>query len=239
MAHSKSSSDRTRGRVGAQPAASDSIALLHAAIRRVLGPDADPEAFLREMRGADPSGVPVHHAWADLFSAMYWQTHDWHEEAPRYSHSFALLCTRRALSVPVVCEYYTYLPDDGEDDLAKAAMEAVSSRYPQGAALVFRSMPYCVVNGHKYQLGGMLWWRKQWAAFALRKGMTSIDDVLDQVEGGFRIGDDDPRYCDDACSIAVPFNRLCLGLDPNKRERTLAVSTGDWVMAVPASSMRL
>jgi hypothetical protein len=215
------------------------MAAMHAAIRTVMGPDIDPEAVMRDLRGAGAQDVPVHLAWSDLFWSMCWDTDDWHEEAPRYSHAFMLPCWRRAVSVPVVCEYYTYFPEDRDDDLANAAMAEVSRRYPEGAALLFKSIPYCVVNNHKYQFGGMLWWRKTWTAFALRNGMKGIDDVIDQVEGGFRIGDDDPRYCDDACSIAVPFNRLCMGLDPNERQRTLAVSAGRWVMAVPASSIQL
>ena len=199
----------------------------------VLGRDVDPDDFMRQLRLAGGVHGPTHPTWHDVFDAMGWEPDEWDEAPDRYYPAFVLRSRRRKLALPVVCEAYAYLPDDHEDDLASEAMAEVAIRYPEGAALLFKSMPYREVNGHKYQFGGMLWWQHKWTAFALNMRMKSVDDLLEQVEGGFRIGDDDPRYCDDDCSIAVPFNRMCQGLDPNEPGKLFALKSGVWTTVYP------
>jgi hypothetical protein len=199
----------------------------------VLGRDVDPDAFMREMRAQGGAHGPTHPAWHDLFNALGWEPGEWTERPARHSHAFVLRSGGRRLSMPVICEAYAYSPDDRDDELANEALVEVARRYPGGAALLFKSMPYCEVSGHKYQFGGMLWWKQKWTAFALTSRMTSIDDVIDQVEGGFRIGDDDTRYCEDDCSLAVPLNLMCQGMDPNKPGKLLALKSGAWTTVLP------
>lgn len=198
-----------------------------------LGRDVDPDEFMREMRAQGGAHGPTHPAWHDLFNALGWEPEEWTERPARHCQAFVLRSGGRRLSLPVICEAYAYVPDDRDDELANEAMVEVARRYPGGAALLFKSMPYCEVNGHKYQFGGMLWWKQKWTAFALTSRMTSIDDVIDEIEVGFRIGDDDARYCEDDCSLAVPLNLLCQGMDPNKPGKLVALKSGAWTTVLP------
>jgi hypothetical protein len=202
-------------------------------IKEATGLDHDPDEFMEQMRAQGGIHGPTHPAWHDTLESLGWGPEEWNDDPDRYEHAFVLHGRSNKVTLPVVCEAYAYFPDDAKDKLAQAALRAVASRYPGGALLLFKSIPYTEVQGHKYHFGGMLWWRGRWRSYAITGRMRSVDEVIDQVESGFEIGQHAVQFADDSCSITIPFNRLCQGEDPNKRGKMTGLGSGKWVTLLP------
>lgn len=201
-------------------------------LKQAAGREVDADSFMRDMRIAGGLHGPTHPSWWDLLENLGWRPNNYVEEPDRLRPAFVLAAARRNVQLPVICEAYAYLPDDKEDDLAEEAKADVARRYPGGALLVFKDMPYREIEGHKYSFGGMLYWKKSWTPFAMCAALRSLDDLIDQVEGGFRIGMADPRFADD-CYIAAPFNRMCHGADPNEQTPMIGLKSRHWVTLLP------
>lgn len=193
----------------------------------------DPDAFMREVRIQGSIHGPTHPAWWDLLQALGWAPYGYVDEPRRLEPAFHVPAPRKATRLPVVCEAYAYFPDDEGDDLAQEAMTKVAIAHPDGALLLFKSVPYLEVGGHNYNFGGMLFWKNRWSPFAITTNMHSVDDVLEQIESGFSFGAARPEYADDRNSVAVPFNRMCYGLDPNEPTRVAGLTQGNWVTLIP------
>jgi hypothetical protein len=201
-------------------------------LKKALGREVDPDSCMREVRIAGGVHGPTHPSWWDLLENLGWAPSDYVDEPHRLEPAFVLPASRHGVQLPAICESYGYFPDDKDDELAEEAMKDVARRFPSGALLLFKDMPYREVDGHQYSFGGMLYWRKTWTPFAMCAAMKSLDDLLDQVEGGFRIGMADARFADD-CYVAVPFNRMCHGLDPNERTPMTGLGMGKWITLLP------
>ncbi len=202
-------------------------------IKEATGIDYDPDDFMEQARAMGGVHGPTHPAWHDTLDALGWGPQEWNEDPGRYEHAFVVQGRRNETTLPVVCEAYAYFPDDANDKLAETAKRAVASRYPGGALLLFKSIPYTEVENHKYHFGGMLWWKRRWSPFAITMRMKSVDDVIDQVESGFEFGQQALQFADDGCGITIPFNCLCQGLDPNMRVKMMGLGSGKWVTLLP------
>jgi hypothetical protein len=205
-------------------------------ISGVLGRDiGDPGEFLEQMRASGGIHGPTHPSWHDLLSTLGWDIDDYCDDPGRLSAAFYVTGPRRGVALPVVCEAYAYFPDDESDTLAIEAMATVKRYNPDGALLLFKSMPYLEVAGHSYNFGGMILWKGQWAPFSLNVECKSLDDVIDQVESGFRFDNVNPRYADDHHSLTAPFNLMCHDIDPNEPVPMGGLrSNNGWVTLLPA-----
>lgn len=202
-------------------------------LRQATGRDIDPEDFMEQVRIAGGVHGPTHPSWYDLLASLDWPLEDWVDEPGRLEPAFWTPAARRGQQMPVICEAYAFFPDDAGDTLAHQAMDIVAQTYPNGALLLFKSMPYQEVQGHRYNFGGMLWWKGQWSPFALNESVKSVDDVFDQIESGFSFARVDTRYADDTGFIAVPFNRMSHGEDPNEPGSMGSIRQGKWVTMMP------
>lgn len=206
---------------------------MKAFLKGATGEDVDPSDFIDQMRASGGIHGPTHPNWYDLLNSLGWQLDDYEEDPERFEPAFWTPAARRGLVFPVACEGYAFFPDDKSDMLAIEAMGQLAEIYPDGALLVFKAMPYREVKGHKYHFGGMLLWKGKWHPFAFNEKITSLDDIIDQVESGFLFGQDRPEYSDDDCRITVPFNRMCYGLDPNEHIPMMGLTQGTWVTLMP------
>jgi hypothetical protein len=202
-------------------------------LKSATGQDIDPEDFMRQMRIQGGVHGPTHPCWWDLFETLGWDPQDYVDEPARLQPAFRVKADSYSTDLPVICEAYAYFPDDLKDDLAVSAMKKVEKAHPHGAFLLFKSMPYQEVAGHKYSFGGMLFWRQHWHPFALNAQMTSASHVLDQVESGFSFETANPAYADDHCALAAPFNRMCQGCDPNQNMPMYGLKQRKWVTLMP------
>lgn len=203
-------------------------------VKEALGEDVDPEEFMRQMRIQGGPHGPTHPCWWDLFETLGWKLEDYEDEPERFEPAFWVAAGRHGETLPVICEAYAYFPDDADDELAQEALQQVAEDFPDGAFLLFKSIPFQEVGGHKYHFGGMLYWQDKWRPFALTPHMQSADDILDQIESSFTFETVNPKYADDNCSLTVPFNRMCQGMDPNEPTEVVGLRQGAWVTLMPA-----
>ncbi len=199
-----------------------------------LPDDVDFDDFMRQMRlNGGIHGSP-HPSWHDMLSSLGWPLQDYLDEPDRFEPAFYTSAPRHAPGgLPVVCESYAYFPDDDEDDLCLDAQDVLESEFPDGVVLLFRNMPFTEVAGHKYNFGGLIYWKGQWRAYALNERMTSVDEVIDQVEAGFTFDNVSPVYADE-CLMAAALNLMCFGMDPNQKTRLSALRQRRWVTVVPS-----
>lgn len=177
---------------------------------------------------------PTHPHWFDMLESLGWAPTEYEDDPERLEPAFWVPSKRLGTLVPVICEAYMFFPDDDEDDLAFEAMEVVEDEYPEGALLLFKSLPFKTVAGHDYSFGGMLLWNGEWRPFALCAAMKTVDAVFEQVASGFSFGKGDPRYADDKQFVATPFNRMCNGHDPNKPGKMGGLrSARGWITQMP------
>jgi hypothetical protein len=204
--------------------------------KRATGKDFDGHDLMNQIRISGGIHGPTHPCWFDMLETLGWEPDEYLDEPERLEPAFWVAGERHAKTgLPVVCEGYAYFPDDEGDELANAAMKELGELYPEGALLGFKSMPYKEIDGHKYTFGGLLYWEGAWHPFAMTTAMTSVDSVIDQIRSGFSFEKVDPKYADDNVMLAVPFNRMCFGLDPNESGRMMGLTqaTG-WVTLMPA-----
>jgi hypothetical protein len=202
-------------------------------LQRATGTDIDPDEFIEQMRASGGIHGPTHHIWYDLLSSLEWPLEEWVDGPDRLEPAFWAPATRRGQIMPVICESYVFFPDDEADILAHQAMSTVAQKYPDGALLLFKSMPYQEVQGHRYNFGGMLWRKGRWSPFALNESVKSADDVIDQIESGFSFTRVDIQYADDASFVTVPFNLMSHGEDPNANASMGSIQQGKWIMIMP------
>jgi len=203
-----------------------------------LGLEGNPDEFLDRLRAQGGVHGPTHPAWHDLLDNLNWQLDDYSANPARFEAAFWAHAPNHNIVLPVVCEAYAYMPDDAGDQLAQQAMAEVSQAYPDGALLLFKTMPYREISGHKYHFGGMLWWGQTWSPFAFNESISGPDDIIDQIAAGFRFDAVDPKFADDSCDITVPFNRMCYRLDPNEPGPMQGLrSSGGWVTLIPSGSL--
>lgn len=207
-------------------------------ISRAIGRDiGDPRAFMDQMRAAGGIHGPTHPSWADLLTTLGWKIKDYEDEPEQLQPAFYTKSKKHRVTVPVICEAYAFLPDDDDDRLARNAMRVIRRDHPDGALLLFKSMPFREVGGHHYNFGGMLFWGGRWMPFALNETCKSIDHVIDQVTTGFEFTHPDPKYADDHHSLAAPFNLMCYDCDPNEPVPMLGLRTATgWVTLIPSDS---
>lgn len=198
--------------------------------------NADDWDFMDQIRLSGGVHGPTHPCWFDMLETLGWNPDEYDDEPERFDPAFWVTGPRFApKGLPVVCEAYAYIPGDADDKLANEAMRELGARYPDGVMLGFKSMPFIEVGGNKYSFGGLLWWKGAWHPFAMTPGMTSIDAVIEQVQSGFTFEKGDPKYADNNTMLAVPFNRMCYGLDPNAPGRMMGLGTpSGWVTLMPA-----
>ena len=179
---------------------------------------------------------PTHPCWYDLLANLGWDPQEYVDEPVRLEPAFYVTGQKHApRGLPVICEAYCYLPDDEQDALAIEAMARVKMVHArEGALLVFKCLPYKTIDGKQYSFGGMLLWESKWYPFALNQHMTSVDDVIEQALSEFSFEEGNPRYADNA-ELAVPFNQMCHGRDPNEPISMIGMKMGDWVLLMPAS----
>lgn len=204
--------------------------------KKATGREIDYEDFMRQVRLNGGAHGQTHPRWHDLLETLGWAPHDYDDEPERFDPAFYVTGKRHAPEgLPVICEAYPYLPDDEGDELAHEAMETVADWYPDGALLLFKGMPYKEIQGHKYCFGGLLFWDDAWHVFAMNQTMTSVDDVIEQIMSGFSFENVNPQYADDGTAVAIPFNRMCYGADPNEPISMMGLTTGTgWVTLMPA-----
>lgn len=203
--------------------------------KKAVGKELDYGEFMNQMRASGGVHGPTHPSWFDLLSSLGWSPDEYLENPDRFEAAFSVPGPGRKM-VPVVCEAYAYLPDDADDALANEALAELPSLYPDGVLLLFKSMPYQEVQGHKYSFGGMLYWSGKWAPFAMTQAMTSLGQVIAQIQSGFSFDAVLPQYADDHASIAIPFNRMCYGLDPNENGPIMGLKAGKWVTLMPSEA---
>lgn len=208
---------------------------MRALLRQLTGEDVDPSDFMEQMRAAGGVHGPTYPSWWDMLEeTLGWDLQDYNEECDRLEVAFWAPAPVHDAYLPVVCEAYAYFPDDSGDTLAQEAMQVVAGDYPEGALLLFKAMPYTEVAGHKYNFGGMLFWKGKWSPFAMNEHQTSADDVITQVESGFTFETGNPAYADDDSRLAVPFNRMCYGQDPNAPGKIVGMRMGKWTTLMPS-----
>lgn len=190
--------------------------------------------IMEQLRAAGGVHGPTHPSWWTLLEEnLDWDLEDYDDECERLDPAFWAPAPKLGISLPVICEAYAYFPDDDGDKLAQEAMRVVAAENPEGAMLLFKSMPYTEVGGHKYHFGGMLYWAGKWTPFAMTEHVRSADDVLAQVESGFSFETGNPNYADDDCRITIPFNFMCYGLDPNAESKVVGLRAGKWTTLMP------
>lgn len=204
--------------------------------KMATGDDMDGQDLMRQIRLSGGIHGPTHPCWGDLLESLGWGPDDYVDDPTRLEPAFWVTGAKYAKAgLPVVCEAYAYFPDDAEDELANEAMEELELMYPDGVLLGFKSMPFKEINGHKYSFGGLLFWNGAWHPFALTPDMKSIDAVIEQIQSGFSFENVNPKYADDATLLAVPFNRMCYGRNPNEPGPMMGLTQGTgWVTLMPA-----
>ena len=204
--------------------------------------DSEEDSFFQELFPVDvitETVAPMHPNWMALLTHLGWTPEDYEDDTVRLEPAFWVSSQHYGMSFPVICESYAYFPDALNAPVARAAMERISDEYPDGALLLFKSLPYRDVQGHKYHFGGMLFWKRKWSAFALNPQMHSIDAILEQLASGFTFETVNPKYADDDCNLATPFNQMCEGLEPSKKTQMVPAQQGSWVTLVPAECASL
>jgi hypothetical protein len=180
--------------------------------------------------GGSEEKMPVHYLWYNVLRSLGWQIEDAIEDPARLYPDFFARCTdgRR---VPVVCEPYAYMPGDTSDKLATNAFRKLERHYPGGVMVVFAAMPFRLVNEVPYSFGGRLYDGSVWHDFALTKSMVSIDAVLDQVQSGFRFGDECAAWADTDAQLARAVAIMRAEIEPSSFSGSLVTSKyGDWHM---------
>lgn len=200
--------------------------------KQALGRDVEPRQFMQNIRLAGGLSGPGHPCWHDLLVTLGWDLRKYDDTPPRFHKAFEIWSDRLGRALPAVCENYLFLPDDADDELAGDAMRAVEKRFPKGALLLFKGMPYRSIEGHDYSFGGLLYLEGTWRKFALNEHMKSLDVVLDQIAAGFSFEKPIARYEDAGQRVALPFSRLCQGQDPNLRGEAIGLRSGLWNLLV-------
>lgn len=194
-----------------------------------------PADFPDQMRLAGAESEPVAIDWYNLLSNLDWKLTDDVDEPERFEPAFYAETTDGRVRVPVVCEGYTYLPGDMDDNLAEEAKGRLANRYPDGVLICFKAMVCVEKDGRVYSFGGLFYRAQQWRPVALCVAMKGLEALLQQLEERFSFNAPTSKYEDRNGRLAIALNRMTHGEDPNDHnQKVLRMSTGgDWFTLIP------
>lgn len=171
--------------------------------------------------------LPVHYLWYNILRTLGWNLTEDVDDPARFAPAF-IVTNQDGHRFPVVCEPYSYMPGDTEDDLANEAFREIEVLYPDGALLFFNGLPVRDVAGHSYTFGGCLFSALKWSHFAINEHSNSVDSILEQVSSGFKLGDDEPKWADLNCRLAAPATLMSYEVTPGENPKIMSLRSGDW-----------